>query len=59
MSKTLNELAAMLPGSEIIGDADLVISDIEHDSRKVTQGTMFVCMTGTRVDGHSFIPQAK
>ena len=31
MSKTLNELAAMLPGSEIIGDADLVISDIEHD----------------------------
>ncbi|CAJ0600694.1 unnamed protein product [Cylicocyclus nassatus] len=35
------------------------IADIQHDSRKVTKGTLFVCMVGAHVDGHSFIPQAR
>lgn len=59
MAKTLGELAALIPGSYIIGDENLQIADIQHDSRKVTKGTLFVCMVGAHVDGHSFIPQAR
>lgn len=59
MAKTLGELAALIPGSYIIGDANLKIEDIQHDSRKVTAGALFVCMVGAHVDGHDFIPQAR
>lgn len=59
MEKTLGVLAAQIPGAEVLGDAELMIKDIEHDSRKVTEGTLFVCMKGAHVDGHKFIPQAK
>lgn len=58
MAKTLGGLAALVAGAEIIGDRDLAIKDIEHDSRKVTEGALFVCMEGLHVDGHRFIPQA-
>ena len=59
MAKTLGQLAAMAAGAEIIGNQDLEIKDIEHDSRKVTAGALFVCMEGVHVDGHKFIPQAR
>ena len=58
MQKTLGELAALVKGAELIGDKETVIGDIAHDSRKVTKGTLFVCMVGVHVDGHVFIPQA-
>ena len=59
MAKTLGELAALVAGAEIIGDKDLEIKDIEHDSRKIRPGALFVCMEGVHVDGHRFIPQAR
>ena len=59
MGKTLGTLAALIEGAEIIGNSDTEIKDIEHDSRKVTEGTLFACMVGAHVDGHDFIPQAK
>ena len=59
MAKTLGSLAALIEGAEIIGNSETVIKDIEHDSRKATEGTLFVCMVGAHVDGHDFIPQAK
>lgn len=59
MAKTLAALAALVPGAEIIGNGDLEIQDIEHDSRKIETGALFVCMEGVHVDGHKFIPQAK
>ena len=59
MAKTLGQLAALAAGAEIIGNQDLEIKDIEHDSRKVTAGALFVCMEGVHVDGHKFIPQAR
>ena len=59
MTKTLGALAALVDGAEIIGDEDLQIKDIEHDSRKITEGALFVCMEGVHVDGHKFIPQAR
>ncbi len=58
MIKKLSELALLIPDARIVGD-DVVISGIEHDSRKVAAGNLFVCMEGAHVDGHNFIAQAK
>lgn len=57
MIKKLSELALLIPDSKIIGD-DVLISGIEHDSRKITVKNLFVCMEGAHVDGHNFIEQA-
>ena len=57
MAKTLGQLAALAAGAEIIGNQDLEIKDIEHDSRKISEGALFVCMEGVHVDGHNFIPR--
>ena len=56
--KTIGQLADLLEDAVIIGNRDTVITGIEHDSRKVQQGTLFVCIPGVHVDGHKFIPQA-
>ena len=34
------------------------IKDIVYDSRKVSEGVMFVCLTGAETDGHKYIPEA-
>ena len=57
--KTLEELALMVQGAKIIGNGNTKISSIEHDSRKVTAGSLFVCMEGAHFDGHNFINQAQ
>lgn len=57
--KTLEELALMVHGAKIIGDGNKKILNIEHDSRKVSEGSLFVCMEGAHFDGHKFINQAK
>jgi UDP-N-acetylmuramoyl-L-alanyl-D-glutamate--2,6-diaminopimelate ligase len=40
------------------GNLSTDIKDIIYDSRKVTQGTLFVCMVGAVTDGHKYIPDA-
>ena len=57
MTKKLSELALLIPEAKIVG-ADVDIGGIEHDSRKVTEKNLFVCMEGAHVDGHNFIGQA-
>ena len=57
--KLVKELAALLEGAVIKGDKETKITGIEHDSRKVEHGTLFVCIPGAHVDGHDFIPQAE
>jgi UDP-N-acetylmuramoyl-L-alanyl-D-glutamate--2,6-diaminopimelate ligase len=42
----------------VSGVTDLEITGIEFDSRKVTQGQLFVAIPGTQVDGHTFIDKA-
>jgi len=56
--KILEDLAAKIPGAVLRGDGKTEITGIEHDSRKVQQGTLFVCIPGVHVDGHSFIGKA-
>ena len=36
------------------GDAETMVSDITHDSKSVSRGVMFCCVTGTKYDGHDF-----
>lgn len=36
------------------GSLDVEVSSIEMDSRKVTEGCLFFCISGFKVDGHSF-----
>lgn len=56
--KKLQELAALVAGAVITGNADMEITGIEHDSRKCEAGTLFVCIPGVHVDGHDFIEKA-
>ena len=36
------------------GDVNIRVTDLIYDSRKVTPGSVFVCILGTAIDGHSF-----
>ncbi len=58
LSKTLEELSLLVQGTKIIGDSAVKITGIEHDSRKITAGNLFVCMEGLHFDGHNFINSA-
>lgn len=40
------------------GSMDIEVKDIIYDSRKVEEGTAFVCMVGAVTDGHKYIPDA-
>jgi UDP-N-acetylmuramoyl-tripeptide--D-alanyl-D-alanine ligase len=37
---------------------DKCITGVEKDNRQITQGNLFVCIQGERVDGHSFAEKA-
>ena len=54
---TLSELIKGLNILQLTGPTDVEITDIEFDSRKVGNGSLFVATTGTTVDGHDFIQQ--
>lgn len=38
------------------GSLDEEVDEIVYDSRKAREGAVFVCMKGTKVDSHEFIP---
>ena len=44
--------------AKITGSADVEIADLQFDSRRVADGTLFVAQRGTKVDGHAFIAAA-
>ncbi len=52
-------LAALLEKLEyelVSGSADMQIENVVYDSRKVTEGSLFICIEGGTADGHAFIP---
>lgn len=54
-------LAKILYGIDTIrvdGKLDLEISGINQDSRLVTGGDLFICIKGSKVDGHHYLRQA-
>ena len=54
----LKELLQDIPVLECTADAQLEISAVCYDSRKVTPGSLFVAMSGFASDGNRFIPMA-
>ena len=54
----LKELLKDIPVLECTADPDLEIGAVHYDSRKVTEGSLFVAVTGFASDGNRFIPMA-
>lgn len=53
----LSELIQTLKYEVKQGDASKEVKHLVYDSRKVTEGDVFVCISGAVCDGHDFIPQ--
>ncbi|CAJ1937416.1 unnamed protein product [Sphenostylis stenocarpa] len=56
-------LAELLDESKVVpvsvsGDLEVEITGIQHDSRLVTSGDLFVCCVGRKTDGHLFLSEA-
>lgn len=54
----LVDLIKELDVISIDGETDLIIDQIQHDSRKVKENGLFVALEGFTVDGHDYITQA-
>ena len=54
----LQELLNNIPVLETNVSMELEISAVHYDSRKVTEGSLFVAVTGFASDGNRFIPMA-
>ena len=54
----LKELLQGIPVLEYTADLELEIDAVHYDSRKVTEGSLFVAVTGFASDGNRFIPMA-
>lgn len=42
----------------LLGDSDILINEIQTDSRKLKEGDIYVALVGTKSDGHIFIEDA-
>lgn len=54
----LNDLVASTPLIRTIGNLQTEVAGIHTDSRKTSQGYLFIAVRGTQADGHTFIAQA-
>jgi UDP-N-acetylmuramoyl-L-alanyl-D-glutamate--2,6-diaminopimelate ligase len=45
-------------GGRLIGDGDVQVTSVEHDSREVSPGSLFVAVPGFTVDGHAYLGRA-
>lgn len=56
---SLKEIAEITGGSIYHADPDTIVSgSVEFDSRKISEGGLFLCLPGARVDGHDFAQTA-
>lgn len=51
----LNQLLERLEYEVVQGEDDIEITTLANDSRKVENGSAFVCISGAVVDGHEFV----
>lgn len=52
------ELLSVIKIKEVYGNLPSEITTLAADSRKVTEGSVFVCIRGNTVDGHDFLDSA-
>ena len=51
----LTKLLERLNYEVLQGNDDIEITELVNDSRKVCEGSVFVCISGAVVDGHNFV----
>ncbi|TRZ75611.1 MAG: UDP-N-acetylmuramoyl-L-alanyl-D-glutamate--2,6-diaminopimelate ligase [Chitinophagaceae bacterium] len=56
--KLLQDILFGVSLREVVGSTQLSIKDIQIDSRKVQEGSVFVAIKGMQADGHEFIATA-
>ncbi len=56
--KKLSEILYKVRTEALSGNTDIDISNVQIDSRKVTNNTLFIAVKGVAVDGHKFIEAA-
>ncbi len=54
----LSCLLKALPEAVVTGDPDIEVRKIECDSRRTTEGDLFVAVRGFQTDGHDFVDEA-
>lgn len=54
---TVKEIADAVGGTILCGDPQTIITNVQYDSRTVTEGSLFVPICGEKVDAHKFIEQ--
>ncbi|MFD0960309.1 UDP-N-acetylmuramoyl-L-alanyl-D-glutamate--2,6-diaminopimelate ligase [Paenibacillus chungangensis] len=54
----LRELKELLLTAKLVGDGETEFHGIEKDSRRVSPGQLFICITGYTVDGHAYADEA-
>lgn len=54
----LNKILEKLEYKCAQGSLDIEVNDVIYDSRKVTKGTLFLCLVGANADGHDYIKNA-
>lgn len=54
----LRALMAGLEHTLVQGDPEIEITGVNVDSRRVKPGDLFICVRGTKADGHDFLPDA-
>jgi UDP-N-acetylmuramoyl-tripeptide--D-alanyl-D-alanine ligase len=57
--KRLEQLAAWLPLSRLVGDGSVAPLRIHTDTRSLRPGDLFVALKGEHFDAHDFLPKAK
>ncbi|MEZ5014834.1 MAG: UDP-N-acetylmuramoyl-L-alanyl-D-glutamate--2,6-diaminopimelate ligase [Chitinophagales bacterium] len=58
--KTLNDILTQAGvQAEVHADTAMVVTNITADSRKVSAGSLFVAVRGTKSDGHDFLAQVR
>ena len=53
---TVDKIARVVAG-KLTGDGSVSVTDVVHDSRQPSKGTLFVAVRGELFDAHKFIPQ--
>jgi UDP-N-acetylmuramoyl-L-alanyl-D-glutamate--2,6-diaminopimelate ligase len=54
----LERVIAALAPREVVGHAPVDVADLAYDTRATTPGTLFFCVRGERVDGHTLAAEA-
>ena len=54
----LDALIGAVAPEDVIGRRPVEIGDLAHDTRRVTPGSLFFCVSGSRTDGHDLAAEA-